>query len=84
MSCQVAKEMLLTVSHVLARCAGTETHLVMGTTLRYPMLNPTKNPLQPLVAYIPLIESLQLRAPVLATPPTCIRRRMTSKGYDAV
>lgn len=31
-------------------CIVNETHLVMGTTLRYPILKPTKNPLQPLAA----------------------------------
>ena len=58
---------------------------VIGTTLRYPMLRPTKKPLHPPRAHTSRAVSRKPSQWLGRTrPPTCWRRRMTSKGYETV
>ena len=57
----------------------------MGTTLKYPMPSPTQKPLHPFsLKIVRAVSAMPKRWPSPTAPPTCIRRRMISSGYDDV
>ena len=56
----------------------------IGTTFKYPIPSPTENLRQPRAAHTARSLAPALTAVGTRHPPTCIRRRMTSNGYEAV
>jgi hypothetical protein len=66
-------------------CHTAKLTAVIGTTFKYPILNPTKNPFHPPECQTaPTVSPQRSHRSGHVRPPTCILRRTTSKGYDMV
>lgn len=69
----------------LVRSYTQKLTATIGTTFKYPIVNPTQKPRKPRSRQIRRVVSpIRSRRPSPTAPPTCMRRRMTSSGYETV